>query len=351
MNRLPVDAILGDVIDSLRGSPNLVIEAPPGAGKTTRVPPALLAEVRGDILVLEPRRIAARMAARRVAQERGEKIGETVGYEVRLGEGAGPRTRLRFLTEGVLTRRFLSDPRLDRVGAVILDEFHERHLETDLALALLKRLQVTACRDLKLIVMSATLEADPVAQYLNNCPIIRSEGGLFDVKVTHLPYSPKPLEEQVADSLELLLREKHSGDILVFLPGAAEIRRAARACDAIARRSGLLLLPLHGDLSLEEQDRAVSPAPQRRVILSTNVAESSITIDGVTAVIDSGLARIASDSPWTGLPTLQVGRVSKSSAKQRAGRAGRTAPGRVIRLYTQEAFERRPEHDAPDITD
>src|SRR5260370_1379034 len=236
-----------------------------------------------DILVLEAGRIAARMAARRVAQERGEKIGETVGYQVRFEEVAGPRTRLRFLTEGVLTRRFLSDPRLDRVGAVILDEFHERHLETDLALALLKRLQVTACPDLKLIVMSATLEADPVAQYLNNCPIIRSEGGLFEVNVTHLPYSAKPFDEQLPQALALLLPEKHSGDILVFLPGAAEIRRAARACEAIARRSELLLLPLHGDLSPEDQDRAVFPAPQRKVILSTNIAATSLTIAGLTS--------------------------------------------------------------------
>ncbi len=349
MTVLPVDRILPDVVASLGRTPNLVIEAPAGAGKTTRVPPALLNLMRGNVLVLEPRRIAARLAARRVAEERGEKIGDTVGYQVRFEEVAGPRTRLRFLTEGVLTRRLLSDPRLEGVGAVVLDEFHERHLETDLALALLKRLQSTARRDLKLVVMSATLEADPVARYLSECPIARSEGRLFELSITHLPYSPKPLEEQVSGVLESLLDEKHKGDILVFLPGAAEIRRAARACEAVARRHGLLLLPLHGDLSPEEQDRAVSPASQRKVILSTNVAESSVTIDGVTAVIDSGLARIATDSPWTGLPTLHVGRVSRASATQRAGRAGRTAPGRVIRLYTQEDFLRRPEHDTPEI--
>lgn len=346
---LPVDRILSAVVASLGRTPNLVIEAPPGAGKTTRVPQALLSSVRGDIVVLEPRRIAARMAARRVAQELGEKLGDTVGYQVRFEEVAGPRTRLRFLTEGVLTRRFLSDPRLDGVGAVILDEFHERHLETDFALALLKRLQSTARPDLKLVVMSATLEADPVLTFLNGCPILRSEGRLFELSITHLPYSPKPLEQQVSGALELLLNEKHRGDILVFLPGASEIRRAARACGTQAAKHGLLLLPLHGDLSPDEQDRAVSPAPQRKVILSTNVAESSVTIDGVTAVIDSGLARIATDSPWTGLPTLHVGRISKASATQRAGRAGRTAPGRVVRLYTLEDFQRRPEHDAPEI--
>ena len=346
---LSIDRILPGIIESLQRIPNLVVEAPPGAGKTTRVPPALLAHVHGEILVLEPRRIAARMAARRVAHELGESPGATVGYQVRFEEVAGPRTRLRFLTEGVLTRRFLSDPRLDVVEAVVLDEFHERHLETDLALALLKRLQRTSRPDLKLVVMSATLEADPVARYLGDCPILRSEGGLFPLRVDHLPYSPKPVEEQVAGAVELLLAEKHSGDILVFLPGAAEIRRAARACEPIAGRANLLVLPLYGDLSPEEQDRAVSPASRRKLILSTNVAESSITIDGVTAVIDSGLARIASDSTWTGLPSLHVARVSKASAKQRAGRAGRTAPGRVIRLYTSEDFERRPDHDAPEI--
>jgi len=345
---LPIDAILGDVVSSLRHNPNLVIEAPPGAGKTTRVPPALLDFIRGDILVLEPRRIAARMAARRVAQELGEDLGQTVGYQVRFEEVAGPRTRLRFLTEGVLTRRFLSDTGLRGVGAVILDEFHERHLEGDLALALLKRLQTTARPDLRIVVMSATLDANPVAEYLGGCPVVRSEGRQFDLTVTHLPYSASPLEQQVSGALESLLPNA-TGDILVFLPGAAEIRRAARECEGLARRHGVLVLPLHGDLSPEEQDRAVSPASARKVILSTNIAESSITIEGVTAVVDSGLARIAIDSPWTGLPTLNVGRISKASARQRAGRAGRTAPGRVVRLYTVEDFQRRPDHDAPEI--
>jgi ATP-dependent helicase HrpB len=349
---LPVDAILPEIIDSLNRHPNLVVEAPPGAGKTTRVPPALLGIVSGEVVVLEPRRIAARLAARRVAWELGEKLGETVGYQVRFEEAVGPRTRLRFVTEGILTRRLLSDPSLKGVAAVVLDEFHERHLESDLALALLKRLQRTR-PDLRIVVMSATLDADPIAQYLGGgpgvCPIVRSEGRLFDLLIEHLPYSPKPLEVQVRDAAVLLIDEQHSGDILVFLPGAAEIRRAMRECDAVARRAGLLVLPLHGSLSPKEQDRAVSPAAQRKLILATNVAESSVTVEGVTAVIDSGLARIATYSPWSGLPTLQVGRVSKASAKQRAGRAGRTGPGRVLRLYTEEDYLRRPEQDPPEI--
>jgi ATP-dependent helicase HrpB len=347
--RLPIDDLLPAIDASLRASRNLVIEAPPGAGKTTRVPPALLSLVPGQVLVLEPRRIAARMAARRVAEERGERLGETVGYQVRFEEVAGARTRLRFLTEGILTRRLISDAKLEGVDAVILDEFHERHLEGDLALALLRRLQKTTRQDLRLVVMSATLAVAPVAKFLDDCPVLRSEGRLFDLTIMHQPYSAAPLENQVAAAVEILLRETQTGDILVFLPGAAEIRRATRQCEELAAKHHLLVLSLHGDLSPAEQDRAVSPAPQRRVILSTNVAESSITIDGVTAVIDTGLARIAKDSPWTGLPTLEIGRVSKASATQRAGRAARTAPGRVIRLYTLDDFQRRPEHDTPEI--
>jgi ATP-dependent helicase HrpB len=348
--RLPIDDLLRAIAASLRQSPNLVIEAPPGAGKTTRVPPELLPLAPGQVLVLEPRRIAARMAARRVAEERGERLGETVGYQVRFEEVASARTRLRFLTEGILTRRLISDPKLNGVNAVILDEFHERHLESDLALALLRRLQTTVRPDLRIVVMSATLAAAPIAQYLNACPILRSEGRLFDFSITHQPYSAAPIEKQAAAAIESALMDKRSGDILVFLPGAAEIRRTARECQPLVAKHNLAILPLHGDLTPAEQDRAVSPADQRKVILSTNVAESSITIEGVTAVIDSGLARIARDSPWTGLPTLEIGRVSKASATQRAGRAARTAPGRVIRLYTLEDFQRRPDRDAPEIT-
>jgi ATP-dependent helicase HrpB len=345
---LPVDTILPEILDSLKRCSNLVIEAPPGAGKTTRVPPALLDIVSGEVVVLEPRRIAARLAARRVAWELGEQVGQTAGYQVRFEEAVGPRTRLRFVTEGVLTRRLLSDPGLKGVAAVVLDEFHERHLESDLALALLKRLQQTR-PDLRIVVMSATLDAGPVAHYLEDCPVLRSEGRQFDLAISHLPYSPKPLEAQLTEALELVIAEEPSGDVLAFLPGAAEIRRTMRESQAVARRAGLLVLPLHGDLTPAEQDRAVAPASQRKVILATNVAESSVTVEGVTAVIDSGLARIATYSQWTGLPTLHLGRVSKASAKQRAGRAGRTGPGRVVRLYTVEDYLRRPEHDEPEI--
>lgn len=345
---LPVDAILPEIISSLESRPNLVIEAAPGAGKTTRVPPALLGIVTGEVLVLEPRRIAARLAARRVAWELGETIGETVGYQVRFEEVTGPHTRLRFVTEGILTRRLLSDATLKGVDAVVLDEFHERHLESDLALALLKRLQRKRPA-LRIVVMSATLDAAPVARYLGDCPIVRSEGRLFELAIGHLPYSPLPLHTQVTHAVERAINDKRPGHILVFLPGIAEIRRAMRECEFIARRASLLVLPLHGDLSPAEQDRVVSPTPQRKLILATNVAESSVTIEGVTVVIDSGLARTATHSPWTGLPTLSIGRISKASARQRAGRAGRTGPGHVLRLYSAEDLQLRPEHDAPEI--
>lgn len=347
--KLPVDDLLPKIIEVLKTNRSLVLEAPPGAGKTTRVPPALLSQFAGEILVLEPRRLAARLAARRVASELGEHPGETTGYQVRFEDVSSPRTRLLFLTEGVLTRRMLSDRTLARASVVILDEFHERHLESDLALALLEQLQRTKRADLRLIVMSATLNAAPISEYLRGCPILRSEGKLFDQQIEYTPYSAAPLEEQVALALERLLAAGLTGDVLVFLPGAAEIRRAARSIAPLADRANLLVLPLHGDLSPAEQDRAVMPADRRKVILSTNVAESSVTIEGVTAVIDSGLARVATDSPWTGLPSLEVRRVSQASATQRAGRAGRTAPGRVIRLYTADDFHRRPAADTPEL--
>jgi ATP-dependent helicase HrpB len=345
---LPVDALVPEILASLKQASNLVIEAEPGAGKTTRIPAALLGAVTGQVLVLEPRRIAARLAARRVAWEMAEDLGQTVGYQVRFERVAGPGTRLHFLTEGVLTRRLLSDPDLDGVHAVVLDEFHERHLESDLALALLKRLQ-NRRPDLHIVVMSATLDTAPIARFLGDCPVLRSTGRLFDLSIEHMPYSSAPLHEQVRDELERALRDQHTGEVLVFLPGAAEIRRAARACEPLARSCKRLLLPLYGDLSASEQDRAVAPAAQPKVILSTNVAESSITIDGVTTVIDSGLARIAAYSPWTGMPTLSLGRISKASARQRAGRAARTAPGRVTRLYSQMDYQARADHDAPEI--
>ena len=347
--RLPIDPLIPTILEHLRSNNNLVLVAEPGAGKTTRVPPALLSLDDREVLVLEPRRLAARLAARYVAAERGETLGGTVGYQVRFEEVAGPATRLRYLTEGVLTRRLLSDPDLQCAGTVVLDEFHERHLEGDLALALLRRLQSTRRSDLRLVVMSATLDARPVAEYLGSARVMCSEGRQYPLEIEYTPHSAAPLEEQVAAALGRLAGRPEKGHVLVFLPGAGEIRRAQTACAALAARHGWLLLPLHGDQSPEEQDRAVGASVRRKIIFSTNVAESSITIDGVSAVIDSGVARVASHSPWSGLPVLQVSRISQASANQRAGRAGRTGPGCAIRLYPLEDFVRRPAHDTPEI--
>ncbi len=332
---LPIDDILAQI--PLSG--NSVIEAAPGAGKTTRVPAYLMDRIDGEVIVLEPRRLAARLAARRVASERGERVGESVGYQVRFEDFSGPKTRLRYMTEGVLNRRLTSDPTLRGVSTVILDEFHERHLEGDLALALLLQLQQRR-KDLRIIVMSATLDAAPIAAHLGGCPVLRSVGRLFPLETRYTPESALKLEDRVAAALE-----KTTGDVLIFLPGAAEIRRAIEAC----RRSDLLLLPLYGDLSPEEQDRAVEKSSQRKAIFATNIAESSITIDGVTTVIDSGLARIATDSKVTGLPQLSLGKISRASAIQRAGRAARTAPGTCIRLYTEQDFLSRAERGTPEI--
>ncbi|HJQ35320.1 MAG TPA: ATP-dependent helicase C-terminal domain-containing protein [Pyrinomonadaceae bacterium] len=352
MQPLPIDEILPRAVETLRRARSLVVEAPPGAGKTTRLPPALLdaAVADGDVLVLEPRRIAARMSARRVAEERGETVGETIGYQVRFEDVSSGRTRLRFLTEGVLTRRLLADPTLKGVGCVVLDEFHERHLQADLALALLRRLQRTSRPDLKLVAMSATLDAAPVARYLDDCAVLRSEGRRFEVNVEHLTrHDERPLELQVEAAVRRLVSEGLDGHVLVFLPGAAAIRRAQEACAGLAAEAGLLVLPLHGELPAAEQDAAVRPSSQTKLILSTNVAETSVTIEGVAAVVDSGLARVASHSPWSGLPLLKVSRVSRASAVQRAGRAGRTREGRCLRLYTAQDFGARPEHETPEV--
>lgn len=348
VERLPVDAILGDLLAALRAGPCLVLEAPPGAGKTSRVPPALLGHLPGQVLVLEPRRLAARLAAQRAAAERGERAGETVGWQVRFQKAAGPRTRLLYLTEGLLVRRLLADPLLEGVSAVVLDEFHERHLEGDLALALLRRLQKTARPDLRLVVMSATLEGASIAEFLGACPVARSESRLFPLELRYMPHSAQPLEDLVREAVESCFGETE-GDILVFLPGAAEIRRCGERLKnrRIAREAEILAL--HGDLPPEEQDRAVTPGARRRVVLATNIAESSVTIPGVRAVVDSGLARIPSDSPWSGLPRLELRRISRAPAVQRAGRAARTGPGLAVRLYPQEDFLRRPEHEAPEI--
>lgn len=352
MHFLPIDTHIPKCISTLNSARALVLSAPPGAGKTTRIPRALydagFAE-RGDILILEPRRLAARLAAARVAQEFGEKLGETVGYSIRFENVAGPRTKIRFLTEAILARRMVHDPDLSGVSTVILDEFHERHLATDLALSFLRRLQ-SRNPALKVIVMSATLDAAPVVSFLADACLISVSGSPFDIAIEYEERtSDCPLHEKVVSAVSKLLHSRLAGDILVFLPGSQEIRRSAEALNPVGERSGFIVFPLHGDLPSAEQKRAIAPAERRKVILATNVAETSITIPGIAAVVDSGLARIAGHSPWSGFPTLSTMKISKSSATQRAGRAGRTQAGHVIRLYTRPDFESRPEHETSEI--
>ncbi|MBX3155371.1 MAG: ATP-dependent helicase HrpB [Deltaproteobacteria bacterium] len=355
VQRLPIDDVLPAVVGAVRDRRCAVLVAPPGAGKTTRVPGALVdaGAVDGEVVVLQPRRLAARMAAARVAHERGGELGAEVGYEVRFDRRASAATRIRFVTEGVLTRRLLVEPELRGVGCVVLDEFHERHLDGDLALALVERLRARR-PELALVVMSATLDAEPVAAFLGGAPSVRSEGRAFPVAIEHAEQPDdlghgRPLGKQVAATVRRLARDGLDGDVLVFLPGAGEIRRVAEDLGDAAALFDLEVLPLHGDLTADEQDRAVRPAKRRKVILATNVAETSVTIDGVTAVIDSGLARIARHSPWTGLPSLQVEPVSRASCAQRAGRAGRTRPGRVVRLYTKHDHDHRRAFETPEI--
>jgi ATP-dependent helicase HrpB len=352
MDPLPIDAHLAEIASRLRERRNLVLVADPGAGKTTRVPPALLSAGlagAGEIWVVEPRRLAARMAAARVAAEIGEPVGERVGYEVRFDRVFSDRTRIRFMTEGILSRRLVDEPEVPAATVVVLDEFHERHLSADVALALLRRLQRGPRRDLHLLVMSATLEAEPIAAFLES-DALRVPGRRFEVATVYEPLPDnRPLAAKVAGAVRRAIVLGPNGDVLVFLPGAAEIRAARLACAELAEEADALLLPLHGDLPPAEQDRAVRRADRRKILLSTNVAETSVTIEGVVAVVDSGLARIARHSPWSGLPALETARVSRASAAQRAGRAGRTQPGHCLRLYTKHDHDTRPAHDTPEI--
>lgn len=356
---LPIDQLLPEVAAQLLAHPAVVVEAPPGAGKTTRLPHLLLNLFPdGEIVVLEPRRLAAHLSAARVAEERGERLGDTVGVQMRFNSVCGPATRLRYVTEGVLVRQLQREPTLPGVRAVILDEFHERHLASDLSLALLRRLQSPggARPDLKLCVMSATMNGADLAAFLGGCPRLESSGRTFPVEIEYVTdLDDEPLWKRVRGALRKILQSKDAGDggdVLVFLPGSAEIRRCQEELAELAGQVGLEVLPLHGDLPFEDQRRAVAPrrpGALRKVILATNVAETSLTIDGVTAVIDSGLARVAGHQPWSGLPTLRVQPISRAQATQRAGRAGRTRPGRCLRLYSRLDHDARPEFEAPEI--
>ncbi len=329
----------------------VVVEAPTGAGKTTRVPPALLAAGRAGqrrIVMLEPRRVAARAAARRMAAELDERLGARVGYHIRFDRRAGRATRILVVTEGILVRMLQTDPFLEDVGVVVFDELHERNLHSDLSLAMTRRLQREARPDLKIVVMSATLETQPIADYLGGCPVLTSHGKLYPVEVRYLERpDSRPLPAVTAAGVRRILDET-PGDVLVFLPGVGEIRRTAELLAPLAE-AGVRLLPLYGDLPPEQQDAVLAPAAGRRVVLATNVAETSITIDGITAVVDSGMARSLRFDPASGLDRLQLGRISRVSAEQRRGRAGRQGPGLCLRLWTAHDDRSLPPRTPPEI--
>ncbi len=353
MTPLPIDDHLPHLVETARRERLLVLQAEPGAGKTTRLPPAIadaLPDDAGAVIVLEPRRLAARLAARHVARTLGEEPGGRVGWQVRHESKRGPRTRVLYVTEGILLRRLVREPTLPGIAAVVLDEFHERHLETDVALALLLELRRARRPDLALIVMSATLEAERIGAFLE-APVAQVPGRAFPVDVEHeARLEVDAIERRVARAVDAIHdAPEPTGDVLVFLPGAAEIRRATNACAELARRRGLDVVPLHGSLPLAEQDRAVRPGPRKKVILATNVAESSVTVEGVTAVVDAGLERRAVDDPWSGVRELEVAPISRASAAQRAGRAGRLGPGRCVRLYTARDHDGRPAATPPEV--
>lgn len=350
--RLPIDDVLPQIVSTLKETNAIVLRAPTGAGKSTRVPPALLdagLAPKGRIVMLEPRRIAARATARRIAQERGVRLGGEVGYQVRFDEQASRETKILVVTEGVLLRRLQDDPFLEGIDAVLFDEFHERSLNSDLALAMVRRVQQEVRPDLRIIVMSATIAAHPVAAYLNNCPVIESEGRTYPVEIRYARrFDRVPLEQIVLSGVTEIL-PKTSGDLLVFLPGAPEIRRAARELEPLARQHDLAVMPLFGDLPPEEQDRVLLPCERRKVVLATNVAETSLTIEGITAVVDTGLAKVMRFDPQIGLDRLELSPISKASTDQRAGRAGRTQAGVCLRMWDESAHRARPDAEDAEI--
>jgi len=350
---LPIDGVLPDLLGALDAGPNAVLVAEPGAGKTTRVPLALLdAGWRGDgkILVLEPRRLAARAAARRMAGELGEKPGETVGYRVRMETKISARTRIEVITEGVFTRLILDDPELSGVAAILFDEFHERSLDGDLGLALALDVQSALRDDLRLLPMSATLDAAGISRLLGDAPVIESKGRSFPVETRYLGRRPQErIEPQIVRAVRQALAEE-TGSMLIFLPGQGEIRRTAEMLDG-KLPANCQVAPLYGGLDAKSQDAAIRPAAadERKIVLASAIAQTSLTIEGVRVVIDSGLARVPKYEPQTGLTRLETVRVSRASADQRRGRAGRTEPGVCYRLWDEAQTAALPQAEAPEI--
>jgi ATP-dependent helicase HrpB len=350
---LPIYELEAAIAAALRADARLVLQAPTGSGKSTQVPQMLLEHGLagdGEIVVLQPRRLATRMLAARVASERRVRLGEEVGYQIRLDRVCSAGTRIRFVTEGVLLRQMLADPQLRGVGALIFDEFHERHLYGDISLARALDLQARHRPDLRLVVMSATLDSAALEKYLAPCRVLTSAGRTFPVEIEYLAHSASdaPVWETAAEAFARAARTTE-GDALIFMPGAYEIQRTIATLRDSGAARGCLVLPLHGELPAEAQDAAVTRYEQRKIIVATNVAETSLTIDGVRLVIDSGLAKTARYDPYRGINTLLTEKISRASADQRAGRAGRTAPGRCVRLWTEREHGDRAAQELPEV--
>jgi ATP-dependent helicase HrpB len=351
---LPIDAVLDELAGTLARHHAAVLVAPPGAGKTTRVPLALLDEpwVAGKkIIVLEPRRIAARASAERMAQTLGERAGDTVGYRVRFGSKISRKTRIEVVTEGIFSRQIIDDPELGDVAAVLFDEFHERSLDADLGLALARDVQTGLREDLRILVMSATLDGARVAKLLGDAPVLTSEGRAFPVETRYLGRKPDlPLERQMADAIATALRAD-PGSVLAFLPGAAEIRRTQNFLTERVSDPAIEIVPLFGALDAAVQDRAIQPAPKgkRKVVLATSIAETSLTIEGVRIVVDSGVSRVPRYEPDIGLTRLETVRASRAAVDQRRGRAGRTEPGICYRLWDEPQTASLPAFTPPEI--
>ncbi|MEM8867986.1 MAG: ATP-dependent helicase HrpB [Verrucomicrobiota bacterium] len=355
MKALPIHEVAGSIVDGLASLGRVVLSAPTGSGKSTQVPQILIdqAGVEGQVVVLQPRRLAARLLAKRVAQQRGCELGKEVGYQIRFHNRVGPETRIRFATEAILLRQILQDPELKGVGAIVFDEFHERHLTSDLSLACALQSVLRERPDLKLVVMSATLDTVALVDYLQPCAKIEASGRMYPVDVRFmgagLGRNTAPVWERAASAFRSAMRDGAQGDFLIFMPGAFEIRKTIEAIESLPESRPFEVLPLHGELPPEAQDRAVASGGGPKVIVSTNVAETSITIDGVRVVIDGGLARVARYDPQRGVNSILVEPISQAAAEQRSGRAGRTGPGLCLCLWSEAEHVARAERDTAEI--
>lgn len=344
--KLPIDAYIPEIKDKLKENSSLILKAPPGSGKTTRVPPALVTS-HSQMWVVVPRRLAAKSAAQRIAEEQNWKVGEEVGYHFRYERRASTQTKILFITEGMFFKLIQNREALKKVSLIILDEFHERHLHADLILNYISALQKQTRIDLKLVIMSATLEGDKLEKFLKQSTLLEIQENTHELQITYLPEENLRLEQKVLKALQKALLQ--TGDILIFLPGQAEIRRCQTEIHSLKISDSFIVQTLFGDLPWEEQQKIFESSAKRKIILSTNIAESSLTIPGVRIVIDSGLHREASFSPWNGLPQLVTRPISQASATQRAGRAAREDKGFCFRLYGEHDFKTRPTHEKPEI--